>query len=61
MNTISEQEQELWSKIGGKGGKKLPEIENLVDTLLKLNGQKIDVLKNMKKEFIEKKIEREQK
>ena len=53
-------EQELWSKIG-KDGKRLPEIENLVETILKINGQKIKVLKDMKKEFVEKKLEREQK
>ena len=58
MNTTSE--QELWSKIG-KDGKRLPEIENLVDTILKLNEKKIKVLKDMKKEFVEKKLEREQK
>ena len=53
-------EQELWSKIG-KGGKRLPEIETLVETILKINGQKIKVLKDMKKEFVETKLEREQK
>ena len=56
MNTTNDQE---WSKIGNDG-KKLPEIENLVETILKINEQKIEVLKNMKKEFVEKKLEREQ-
>ena len=63
MNTINDPVLEEWAK-WGEGGKQ-PELKNLVEMLVKLNGQKIDALRGIQQQLLSKQfsqlMKREQK
>ena len=50
MNTINDPVLEEWGK-WGEGGKQ-PELKNLVEMLVKLNGQKIDALRGIQQQLL---------
>ena len=50
MNTINDPVLEEWAK-WGEGGKQ-PELKNLVEMLVKLNGQKIDALRGIQQQLL---------
>ena len=54
MNTISDAELKEWSKWGE--GDKQPELKDLLEMLVKLNGQKIDALLNIKQQLLSEKF-----
>jgi len=54
MNTINDPVLEEWAK-WGEGGKQ-PELKNLVEMLVKLNGQKIDALREIQQQLLSEKF-----
>ena len=50
MNTINDTVLEEWSKWGEDG--KQPELKNLVEMLVKLNGQRIDTLRGIQQQLL---------
>ena len=54
MNTISDTELKEWSKWGD--GDKQPELKDLLEMLVKLNGQRIDALLDIKQQLLSEKF-----
>jgi len=54
MNTINDTVLEEWAKWGE--GDKQPELKNLVEMLVKLNGQKIDALREIQQQLLSEKF-----
>ena len=54
MNTINDTVLEEWSKWGE--GDKQPELKNLVEMLVKLNGQRIDTLRGIQQQLLSEKF-----
>ena len=54
MNTINDTVLEEWAKWGE--GDKQPELKTLVEMLVKLNGQKIDALREMQQQLLSEKF-----
>ena len=54
MNTISDAELKEWSKWGE--GDKQPELKDLLEMLVKLNGQRIDALLGIKQQLLSEKF-----
>ena len=50
MNTINDTVLEEWSKWGGSG--KQPELKDLLEMLVKLNGQRIDALQGIQQQLL---------
>ena len=54
MNTINDTVLEEWAKWGE--GDKQPELKNLVEMLVKLNGQRIDALREIQQQLLSEKF-----
>ena len=54
MNTINDTVLEEWSKWGE--GDKQPELKDLLEMLVKLNGQRIDALLDIKQQLLSEKF-----
>jgi len=50
MNTINDTVLEEWSKWGGSG--KQPELKELLEMLVKINGQRIDALRGIQQQLL---------